>query len=104
MSVTPVGGNVKELCTAAASGNVELMKYHLHTGMDPNYQHPEYMALPLAESIRYGHFEIAELLLSNGANASIIEMESGITTLEIAKRMGDQQVIDLLNRYTSEAE
>ena len=78
----------------------ELVKYYLKMGIDPNYQHPEFMALPLAESIRYGNLEITELLLEQGAKPTIIEMESGITTLQIAQRMSNEKVVALLNRYT----
>lgn len=77
----------------------ELVKYYLRTGIDPNYQHPEYMALPLAESIRHNNLEIAELLLKNGAKPLIIEMESGITSLELAKRMKNQKAVDLINKF-----
>ena len=93
------GGDWKAMFKGIQENDIELVSYYLRMGIDPNYQHPEYMALPLAESIRYGHFEITELLLSKGANPSIIEMESGITTLEIAKRKENQAVIDLLSKY-----
>ncbi|MEL6659145.1 MAG: ankyrin repeat domain-containing protein [Bacteroidota bacterium] len=93
------GGDWKAMFKGIQENDIELVKYYLRIGIDPNYQHPEYMALPLAESLRYGHFEITEVLLSNGANPTIIEMESGITCQEMGKRMENQQVIDLLNKY-----
>ena len=93
------GGDWKQMFKGIQENDFELVKYYLRIGIDPNYQHPEYMALPLAESIRYKHIEISELLLKNGANPLIIEMESGITTLEISKRMDDQRYFDLLSKY-----
>ena len=96
------GGDWKQMFKGIQENDFELVKYYLRMGIDPNYQHPEYMALPLAESIRYGHIEITELLLSNGAQTSIIEMESGITALDIAKQTGNQQVIDLLNKHAGQ--
>lgn len=93
------GGDWKAMFKGIQENDFELVKYYLRTGIDPNHQHPEFMALPLAESIRYDNIEIAELLLLNGAKPLIIEMESGITTLEIAKKMKNQRVIDLLNKY-----
>lgn len=84
--------------------DLELVKYYLKLGIDPNYQHPEYMALPLSESIRYGNLEIAEVLLSNGANPSIIEMESGLDPIGLANKMGAKQFIELLNQHAKRVE
>ncbi len=93
------GGDWKAMFKGIQENDFELVSYYLRMGIDPNYQHPEYLALPLAESIRYKHYEIAELLLTNGAKTSIIEMESAITTLELAKRMEDQRFFALLSKY-----
>lgn len=93
------GGDWKAMFKGIQENDFELVKYYLKMGIDPNYQHPEFMALPLAESIRYNNIEITELLLQNGANPAIIEMESGITTLAIAKGMKIQKFIDLLNNF-----
>ena len=93
------GGDWKAMFKGIQENDFELVKFYLKTGIDPNYQHPEYMALPLAESIRYGHIEITELLLLNGAKPSIIEMESGANTLEIARKLNNQKVLDLLNTF-----
>lgn len=93
------GGDWKAMFKAIQEGDFELVNYYLRMGIDPNYQHPEFMALPLAESIRYNNIEITELLLSNGAKPLIREMESGITPFESAKRIKNQKIIDLLNKY-----
>ena len=63
----PAGGNWKEMFHAAEKGDLELVRYHLSTGIDPNYQHPEYTTGALLESIRKGQLEVAELLLEKGA-------------------------------------
>jgi len=93
------GGDWKKMFKGIQENDFELVKFYLRIGIDPNYQHPEFMALPLAESIRYDHLEITELLLKNGANPLIREMESGITVVEFAKRKQNQVVIDLLNKF-----
>ena len=93
------GGDWKVMFKGIQENEIELVKYYLRTGIDPNYQHPEFMALPLAESIRYNNLEITELLLLNGADPLITEMESGITTLEIATRMKNEKVVSLLNKF-----
>lgn len=96
------GGDWKAMFRAIQENDLELVKYYLKIGVDPNYQHPEFLALPLAESIRYSNFEITELLLSHGASSAIIEEESGISVFEIAKRTKNKKVITLLNRYTEQ--
>ncbi|MFK7971818.1 MAG: ankyrin repeat domain-containing protein [Bacteroidia bacterium] len=93
------GGDWKAMFRGIQENDLELVKYYLKTGIDPNYQHPEYLALPLAESIRYDHMEMTELLLKYGASSAIIEEESGISVLEIAKSMKKKKVVKLLEKY-----
>lgn len=93
------GGDWKAMFRGIQENDLELVKYYLRIGIDPNYQHPEYMALPLAESIRYNHLEIAEALLSNGADPLIREMESGGNCLVLAQKMKNKAVIDLLKKH-----
>lgn len=93
------GGDWKTMFKEVQENDVELVRFYLKSGIDPNYQHPEVMALPLSESIRYNNLEITELLLVNGANPSIIEMESGITSLELVNNINHKKSIDLLENY-----
>lgn len=44
----PDGGNWKELLYASERGDLDLMRYHLRMGIDPNYQHPEFLTTPLS--------------------------------------------------------
>ena len=89
------GGDWKIMFKGIQENDLELVKYYLRSGIDPNYQHPEFMALPLAESIRYNHFELSKLLFEKGADPLIIEMESKSTCLEMVKRIGNQELVDL---------
>ena len=93
------GGDWKAMFRGIQENDFELVKYYLRSGIDPNYQHPEFMALPIAESIRYNNIDITRLLLINGAKPLIVEMETGVTSLEIAKRKSNQKAIDLLNEF-----
>ena len=93
------GADWKIMFRSVQANDIELVKYYLKMGIDPNFQHPEYMALPLAESIRYNFLEITELLLQNGAKPLIREMETGVSTLETAKRLGNEKVLELLNKF-----
>jgi ankyrin repeat protein len=90
------GGDWKQLFKGVQDNDFELVRFYLRSGIDPNYQHPEYMALPLSESIRYKHLDIAELLLQNGANPLITEMESGLTPVSLAAKLGDERFVELL--------
>lgn len=93
------GGDWKQMFKGIQENDFELVKYYLKSGIDPNYQHPEYMALPLAESIRYKNLEIAELLLLNGANPSIIEMETRLTPIALSHALEAKQFFELLSKY-----
>jgi len=98
------GGNWKEMFHASEDGDLELVRYHLKMGVDPNYQHPEYMTGALLESIRKGNLEIAQLLLDNGANPSIIKDFGTETPMSIAVDKQHKAAIYLLNAYLPEEE
>ncbi|GAB5554711.1 MAG: hypothetical protein Sapg2KO_43020 [Saprospiraceae bacterium] len=96
------GGNWKEMFHATEKGDLELVKYHLKMGVDPNYQHPEYATNALLESIQKGRLEMAELLLKNGANPAIVQDFSKETPISIAVAQKNKAAIYLLNQYLSE--
>lgn len=93
------GGDWKEMLEASQTGNIELLKYHIKMGIDPNYQHPEFFTAPLLESIRFGHLDIAKFLLENGAEPNIKEVFDGSTPLSIAKAAKNKEAIELLKQY-----
>ncbi|MCP4442552.1 MAG: ankyrin repeat domain-containing protein [Aureispira sp.] len=93
------GGDWKEMLQASQTGNIELVKYHIRMGIDPNYQHPEFFTAPLLESIRFGHLDIAKFLLENGAEPNIKEVFDGSTPLSIAKMAKNREAIELLKAY-----
>ncbi len=96
------GGNWKEMFHASETGDVELVRYHLGMGVDPNYQHPEYTTGALLESILKGQLEVAKLLLDNGASPSIIKDYGTETPMSIAIEEGNKAAIYLLNSYLPE--
>ena len=49
------------------------------------------------EASREGHYEIAKLLLQNGADANLLDA-SGYTSLEIASNNGYYGIVKLLNK------
>lgn len=98
-SIKMSGGDWKAMFKGVQENDLELVRFYINSGIDVNYQHPEYLALPLSESIRYNHLEVAELLLSNGAKASIIEMESGVSPLDLASKRKNKKAVQLLERF-----
>ena len=92
-------GDWKELFAAAQKGDLELVAYHLKMGVDPNYQHPEFMCTPLIESIQHEQFEIAKYLLEHGANPSIKEDFGAHTPLSMAKFKHNQKLITLVETH-----
>ena len=93
------GGDWKAMFKAIQIGDFNLVEFYLKMGIDPNYQHPEYMAAPLVESIRFDHFEITKLLLEHGANPQIKEVMGSETPMLVAQLKKNEEVINLLKLY-----
>ena len=91
-----MGGDWKEMLTAAENGDLALVQYHMETGIDANYQHPELLTTPLIESALAGHFEIVKYLLENGAKPEIKGAFDGLTALDVAKIKKHKAIIRLL--------
>lgn len=89
-------GDWKEMFNACQSGDIDLVKYHISNGIDPNYQHPEFMTTALMETVRSRRLPIAEYLLANGADPAIKDVWTGETALSIAVAMKDADMIKLL--------
>lgn len=96
------GGNWKGMFKAVQDGDVELVKYYMRIGIDPNYQHPEFLASALVESIRFEHNEITKVLLENNADPKIKEVYGGDTPLSVANAKKNKIAIDLLHSYLGE--
>ncbi|MFK8038540.1 MAG: ankyrin repeat domain-containing protein [Crocinitomicaceae bacterium] len=94
------GGDWKSMFKAIQEGDLELVKMYLNMGIDPNYQHPEFMASPLVESIRFNQLEIAKLILESGGNPLIKEVMGGDTPILVAERLKNTKAINLLNLYS----
>lgn len=91
-----MGGDWKEMLTAAESGDLNLVEYHMKTGVDPNYQHPELLTTPLIESALAGHFEVVKYLLENGAKPEIKGAFDGLTALDVARIRKHKAIVYLL--------
>lgn len=89
-------GDWKEMLKACEEGNLELVKYHIQAGVNPNYQHPEYLTTPLIVSIEHGYKEICVYLLEQGANPNLKAGFSEDSPLKIAKQYKSKDIIKLL--------
>ena len=47
-----MGGDWKEMFRGVETNDFDLVRYHICTGIDLNYQHPEFLTSALIESTR----------------------------------------------------
>ena len=81
---------------AAGSGNIGAVKKHLDAGVDVNTRkHDINGKAPLHTASRWGHTEIANLLITAGADVNA-ESNSGSVPLGIAAYAGYKQIVALL--------
>ena len=107
---SPIGGNWKEFWLAASQkeggGDLDLVKYHLRNGVDPNYQHPEMESTALCEAVRAGNVKIVEFLLQyrqENENGKVVVVDPTIpsafenqTPLEIAMELQHHAIVDMI--------
>ena len=89
-------GDWKEMLIAAQNGNLPLVRYHIKMGENPNYQHPEFLTTPLIEAATFGHQDIVEFLLENGAKPHLKAAFNSNTAVEIAKQNGHLEIVRML--------
>jgi ankyrin repeat protein len=82
------GGDWKELYAAARTGDLDLLKYHVEHGVDPDYVHPEFMSTPLVAAILAGHRAAAQYLLDHGASPDLESDLDGVTPRVAAQQTG----------------
>lgn len=93
------GGNFKEMFFAIEKGDLELVRYHLQLGMDPNYEHPEVMSTTLVEAMQKNQPAIARLLLQHGANPDLIASMEGVNAHQAA--VGNPALESVLDQWKS---
>lgn len=93
------GGDWKAMFKAIQENDINLVDYYLKMGINPDYQHPEFMAAPLVESIRFNNLEITKLLLDKGADPTVKEFIGGDTPLSIAELKRNPEAIALIKQY-----
>ena len=89
-------GNWKEMFQAACDGDLELVEYHVKTGVDVNYAHPEFLSTPLVACILAGRTEVALFLLDHGANPHLLSELDGLTPIQAAMQVKLSPVVERL--------
>ncbi len=92
-------GDWKAMMEGVQRNDVELVRYYIRSGIDINFQHPEFMTSALMEAIRCGHTEIVSLLLESGANPNLPDDFTDETPLQLAARLKNITMIEILKRF-----
>lgn len=94
-----MGGDWKEMFLGVETNDFDLVRYHISSGIDLNYQHPEFLTSALIESINQNHLEMMTFLLENGAIPDLREAFSFKTPMQIAKELRNKEAVAILNYY-----
>ena len=95
-------GESKDIWEAARKGDIKAVKHHLDAGVDVNLKDEFGKLTPLHEAATYGHKEVAELLIAEGAdvNAEIMSVKfRGETALDWAIAFKETELTDLLRKH-----
>ena len=92
-------GDWKALLTAAQKGDLNLVKYYIEEGVNPNYQHPELLTTPLIESISSQEYETVKYLLEHGADPKLCAGFSTDSPLKVAKKTKNKLLIRLVKSF-----
>ena len=80
-------------------GDIDLVRYHIHEGVNLNYEHPEYMTTPLMEGVVRSNYNIVELLLQSGADPTIRTGWDDKSPLDVAIASKNEKIIELIKKY-----
>lgn len=73
---------------AACEGDLQLLAYHVGSGIDVNFAHPEFLATPLVASILAKQEAAALYLLAHGADPHLRSESDGLTPAQAAQQAG----------------
>lgn len=86
-------GDWKELYQAVETGNYDLVEYHVKSGVNLNYQHPEILMNLLVTAIKLKQNKIVWLLLEKGADPKLESYYDQLTPLQAAVKYQNAEVI-----------
>lgn len=85
-------GDWKDFYKAACTGDMALVKYHVDSGVDLDYAHPEFYSTPLVGAIRAGQDEVVLFLLARGASPNLVSAIDGVTPIQATRAAGRPRV------------
>ena len=86
-------GNWKELFDAGCEGDLALVEFHVKSGVNLNFIHPEYSCTPLVGAILAGQEAVALYMLANGAQPALYSALDDMTPIQAAQHVGLQSVV-----------
>lgn len=87
------------VCSAAKSGNLDLVKYLLDKGLSPNqpiYSSNGTQMPALVVAVMLENTDIVKILLDAGADPKLVATGYNMDAFEMAKTVTDKKIIDLL--------
>ena len=86
-------GDWKELFDAGCEGDLALVEFHVKSGVNLNFVHPEYSCTPLVGAILAGQEAVALYMLANGAQPALYSALDDMTPIQAAQHVGLQSVV-----------
>lgn len=89
-------GRGTALIYATAANRVEIVKYLLEKGANVNLTTPYHKETALVWAVAIGSKDLVKILVANGTDKTL-KTKSGETALDLAEKLNNQEIIDLLN-------
>lgn len=80
-------GDWKDLFKVACDGDLALVRYHIESGVNLDYAHPEFYSTPLVGAILAGQEAVALFMLDHGASPSLRSDFDAMTPLQAARHV-----------------
>jgi uncharacterized protein len=91
-------GDWKAMMEGVVRNDLELVHAYIRSGIDINFQHPEFLTSALMEAIRCGHYDMLKLLLVHGADPNQPDTFTGELPWQQAKRLQQADMIAALEQ------
>ncbi|MBT9544695.1 MAG: ankyrin repeat domain-containing protein [Candidatus Sericytochromatia bacterium] len=91
------------LFEAAKVGNLDILKYLLTHGADPNYVGEKEENSPLILAVRHGHFDAVKFLVASGADPSF-KSKFDVTALMASVKTDNLDILQFLLPYSKDSQ